>query len=199
MVMVHSRRHEESIPTIKADLVQGIEIVVDHLAGLGHRKIMYCGQTVLNSFKTGGIDLEKVPGFKKAMEKHGLWENDDAHVHSCYFGTEEGYRAVRSLLESQDRPTALIMCNDELAIGAIRAIREAGLRVPEDISVAGFDNIVVGRFTCPSLTTVDTRMKEIGRLSVQKLFNIHEDGDRKGIVLKPELVVRESTGPVRKA
>jgi DNA-binding LacI/PurR family transcriptional regulator/DNA-binding transcriptional regulator YhcF (GntR family) len=195
MVMVHCRRHEEAVPTINADFIQGMEMVVDHLVGLRHRRIVFCGQTMVGQYNTGGVDVEKVAGFKRAMEKHGLAVNETQNIRNCSFGTEEGYRVAQSILATKDRPTALIMCNDELAIGAIRAIREAGLRVPEDISVAGFDNISIGRFVCPSLTTIATRMQEIGRLSVQKLFSVHEGGDKDSISLKPELLVRESTGP----
>ncbi len=198
IVMVHCRSYEDSVPGVNTDIIQGTEMIVDHLAGLNHRKIVFCGPTEYNPQKPGNVDVEKLTGFKQAMEKHGFWADDGKQIRICSLGTEEGYRVVRSLLETEDRPTALIMCNDELAIGAIRAIREAGLRVPEDISVAGFDNIPVGRFTCPSLTTIATRMQEMGRLSIQKLFSIHEGGSRDSITLKPELIVRESTGPVKK-
>jgi len=197
VVLVHGRRNAESVATINTDFIQGTEMIVDHLVGLGHRNIFFCGETQINKYNTGGIDLGKVAGFRKAMARHGLPADDNRNVRSCPYGTEEGYQAAQMILAQKDRPTALVMGNDELAIGAIRAIREAGLNVPGDISVAGFDNIPIGRFNCPSLTTVATPMQELGRLSVQKLFNVHDGGSPDPVCLKPELIVRESTGPVK--
>ncbi|MBN1553300.1 MAG: GntR family transcriptional regulator [Phycisphaerae bacterium] len=196
LVMVHCRSHPEEIPQVKADFVRGCEKIVDHLAGLGHRRILFCGETRINSSNTGGVDLEKITGFKHAMKKHGLPFDEDWNLRECNFGTEEGYRVARSILGGTELPTAMVMCNDELAIGAVRAIQESGLSVPNDISVTGFDNISIGKFVMPSLTTIDTRMLEIGRISVQKLFRVHEGGSRDSVALAPELIARESTGPV---
>ena len=111
--------------------------------------------------------------------------------------TEYGYRAAGALLDRADRPTALVGFNDKVAVGALRAAAERGLRVPADVSVAGFDDIDLAQATRPTLTTVRQPLDEMGRMAVRLLVRLL-DGHRVDalhIELATELVVRDSTAP----
>ena len=111
---------------------------------------------------------------------------------------EEGYASAQKLLETGERFTALFAFNDISAIGAVRAIRDAGLRVPEDISVIGFDDIQAAAYLTPRLTTVRQPLRQMGEMAAKQLLLRISNGNsrpRQLISLAPELVVRESTGP----
>ena len=111
---------------------------------------------------------------------------------------ELGYPVVQQLLATGKSFTALVAFNDISAMGAIRALQDNNLRVPEDVSVIGFDNIRAAAYTLPRLTTISQPLAEIGRIATQTLLNrIHGTAEtRDDIIVEPELVVRESTGPV---
>jgi LacI family transcriptional regulator len=106
-----------------------------------------------------------------------------------------GHEAMARLLDGR-RPTAVLASNDMTAIGALGAIHERGLRVPEDISIVGFDDIAISAFTQPALTTVKLSREEIARLAFRALY-ASRDGDKGGeFTVQPTMVVRRSTGPV---
>jgi LacI family transcriptional regulator len=113
---------------------------------------------------------------------------------------EEGAEAMRALLSRVPLPTAVFVRNDALAIGALHAAKRAGLRVPDDISIGGHDDLPVARFADPLLTTVRLDYFEMGRISAQMIFNLL---DQPNVVLPPKtvdctsLVVRETAGPLR--
>jgi LacI family transcriptional regulator len=110
---------------------------------------------------------------------------------------QDGYRAAQELLDLDDPPTAIWAVNDLLAVGALRGIRERGLRVPQDISLAGFDDIAIAAQLYPPLTTVDIRGQGLGRRAAQLLFRRIQDPDLQPIqeMLNTELVLRSSTAP----
>jgi LacI family transcriptional regulator len=112
---------------------------------------------------------------------------------------ELGFSVVQKLLAAKQPFTAIVAFNDISAIGAIRTLKDFNLRVPEDISVIGFDDIKAAAFTLPRLTTINQPLEEIGRIATQSLLNrLHNTvSPRDEIVVEPKLVVRESTGPTR--
>jgi LacI family transcriptional regulator len=112
--------------------------------------------------------------------------------------TEDGYRAAGELLDLRPRPTALVCFNDKAAVGALRAAAERGVRVPDDVSVVGFDDIDLSRATTPMLTTVRQPLQEMGRMAVSLLMRVLERHQLEAlhVELATELVVRGSTGPV---
>ncbi len=114
-------------------------------------------------------------------------------------GLEGGREAARELLGSGFHPTAIICVNDFMAVGVLRELREQGIRVPQEISVTGFDNIKLAEFCSPALTTAHIPREQIGQIIFQSLVPDPEKEQLTGreIVIEPELVVRESTGPVR--
>ncbi|MFA5865769.1 MAG: GntR family transcriptional regulator [Phycisphaerae bacterium] len=192
VVLVHGITRSSLVTSICADCAEGSEMLVDHLVGLGHRRIAFCG--VIETQHR--VNYEKYKGFRNAMQRNRL-PVPDAYCRSCLFGLEEGYRVVQPLLKLPEPPTAIVIFNDETAIGAMRAIRDAGLTIPRDISVTGFDNIATSSYIVPSLTTVSVKMSELGQIGVARLFEVHRSGECEKYMLKPELIVRESTGPVK--
>ncbi|MFD0471646.1 LacI family DNA-binding transcriptional regulator [Nonomuraea thailandensis] len=110
---------------------------------------------------------------------------------------EHGYLSARELLGLPDRPTALVAFNDKMAVGALRAAAEAGLSVPGDLSVAGFDDIDISRAASPALTTVRQPLEEMGRMAVTLLMRLlsRHTLEALHVSLGTELVVRGSTGP----
>ena len=193
IVLVNGATRSRQISEVYVDVALGVEMLVDHLVLLGHERIAYCG--VLE--KKHRFNYRKFEGFKRAMRKHSL-DIEDAYCRECYFGMEEGYNAAKYFLDLPQPPTAVISLNDETAIGAMRCFCDAGLSVPDDISVTGFDNIISSSYTIPSLTTISSRMTEMGQISVSKLLDYHKSKEPTSFLIRPELVVRESTGRVKR-
>ena len=108
---------------------------------------------------------------------------------------EGGRRATRALLAANPNVTAIVCVNDVMAVGTLRALRDSGLRVPQDISVTGFDNTRLAQFCNPSLTSVHIPRDEIGHTVCERLINAKNTLLEQEFVIDPELVVRESTGP----
>ncbi|MFI4911962.1 MAG: GntR family transcriptional regulator [Sedimentisphaeraceae bacterium JB056] len=194
VVLINGVSRAKNVTTININCAKGVEMLVDHLVNLGHSCIGYCGPIEpqhKNSY-------QKYKGYISAITNHNLDIDYGKYVKNCNFGLEDGYNAVASLLRNKDKPTALLFVNDETAIGGMRAVCDAGLSIPKDISIAGFDNILSSNYTIPSLTTISSKMVEMGEMGVQKLFDAHKDrlAEPEIFTLKPELIVRESTGPL---
>ena len=167
----------------------GAEMAVEHLAGLGHRRI---------AFIDGGPTSRAVDrrvGYLAAMQRLGL--GDSTHVAIGDVTEDGGYRAARHLLASTPRPSAIFACNDLAALGALNALDEAGLGVPRDVSLVGYDNTRLAALRHISLTTIDQPRLEIGEQALLLLLRrIERAGGRaKRQLLQPTLVVRATTAP----
>jgi DNA-binding LacI/PurR family transcriptional regulator len=163
----------------------GSALAVDHLVSLGHRNIAHLDGGV------GSQAPQRRKGYVAAMQRHGLtpW------VISSEYTDIAGAKAIRQLLEGGSLPTALVAANDFNAVGAISALEEAGLRVPEDMSVVGYDNTSLAGLRHVSLTTIDQPRHEIGRLAGAALLQ-RVRGERTSPIrrlLHPSLVVRATT------
>ncbi len=191
ILAVHSFVKSQKVSSVCVDCKEGGKLLADHLIGLGHKKIAYCGTLT----DRNRMNYSKYVGFAETMRKYGLKIKDEWKI-DCMFGFEEGYKVMKKLIDSSDKPTAVIFHNDETAIGAMRACFDGGLSVPKDISIASFDNAKVSHYVHPSLTTIAVKMREQGRLAAMNLLNTHESGEQVKVILKPELIVRESTGAV---
>jgi DNA-binding LacI/PurR family transcriptional regulator len=133
-------------------------------------------------------------GYKRALFENSI-EFDNLLVRTSNLKMEDGCRVTRELLEMKDRPTAVFAYSDFLAIGALKAIKEAKLNIPEDIVLVGYDDIEFSEFLEPPLTTVHQPKYRIGKEGARILINRIENKDSEGlhqIVLKPELMIRES-------
>jgi LacI family transcriptional regulator len=139
---------------------------------------------------------ERLRGNRAAMRAAGL-ELRPVQVVQGDFSEESGYRGAALLLENEERPTAMVAGNDSMAIGALSALSEAGVRVPEDMVVVGFDDIPIARYVTPPLTTVRVPIAELGSMAAGRLLKaLHEGQDRDRVqqLLPTELVTRRSCG-----
>jgi LacI family transcriptional regulator len=189
---------DREISGLSADLVmtdnrQGGYQAVSYLLGLGHRRIAcIAGPSPLTA------SAGRLAGYRSALTGAGLTV-DEGLILAGDFQSRSGYMAMQSFLTLADRPTAVFACNDMMAMGVICAIHQAGLKVPEDISVMGFDDISLASFTCPPLTTVAQAKHEMGVLAFGMLRERMRDGmsSPRTELLTTELVVRSSCGPSR--
>jgi LacI family transcriptional regulator len=165
----------------------------EHLLGLGHRRIAAIGGPEDYLCSRARID-----GYRSAFERAGM-AFDRALVRHGDFQHEGGFRAGRELLDLDPRPTAIFSCNDQQALGVYEAARQRGLRIPQDLSVVGFDDLPVARWVSPPLTTVRQPLAEMGRVAVQMLGELIENRPlpSRRVELSTELITRESTGPAR--
>jgi len=155
------------IPTVDEILTankQGGVLATEYLLGLGHRRI---GCITGPSYLTPSA--ERVEGYTEALQTAGV-PLDEALIVNGDFLHESGYRATRQLLALPVPPTAIFACNDLMAVGAICALHEAGLGVPEDVSVVGYDDIPLASYTVPRLTTIAQPAREIGQLAAERLI-----------------------------
>ncbi len=179
------------------DQARGVEMALDHLLELGHRRI-----AVIRGQSFSADSAVRWDAVQAAAARRGLRiaEALVAQLEEDLPTHEPGYLAARRLLARGEAFTALLAFNDISAIGAIRALREAGRRVPEDVSVVGFDDIQAAAFQNPALTTVRQPLRRMGEVAAAKLLEAIAAADSsepsEEIMLEPEFVVRESTAPV---
>lgn len=186
---------DREIDTLPCDLVEtdhmhGALLAVQHLTTLGHRRIACIGGPA------GVLTADqRVEGWRLGMAGLGLASAD--LLHHGDFTSEGGYAAMHAVLRQAARPSAVFVANDLMAIGALCAAYECGVAVPDEMSLVGFDDIELARFTCPPLTTVAQPKQRIAHMAVDMLLERIE-GRRKDVrkvVLQPELRVRASTAP----
>lgn len=180
------------VAAVSAAHFSGARSVTGHLVGLGHRRV-----GVIAGPHNWLASQAREAGHASALADVGVLP-EPGLIRRGEPTTELGRRAAGELLELPDRPTALICFNDKTAVGALAAAAERGLRIPEDLSVAGFDDIDLAQATRPQLTTVRQPLREMGRMAVSLLMRLLEGQriDALHVELATELVVRGSTGPV---
>lgn len=166
------------------------EKAVAHLADLGHRRI-----GVVAGPQTTTTGLERLAGARAVLRRRGLHDGKDFIVVAEAFSEEAGYRAARRLLVDGARPTAIFGGNDLIAFGVMRAAREAGLAIPSDLSLVGFNDIAQSVLIEPQLTTIHVPQREMGEQAARLLVATLEGDDvpRGKVVLDAELIVRGST------
>ena len=168
-------------------------LAVRHLLSLGHRRIACIGGP---AHVTAGE--QRIAGWRLALAESGVAPDADALLWRGGFTSQGGYEAMHAILRTDSvarRPSAVFVCNDLMAIGALRAAHECGVRVPDDLSIVGFDDIELSAYTSPPLTTVAQPKDRIGALAVDMLLE-RVGGRRREtrkVVLQPELRVRAST------
>ncbi len=188
-VVVGRATRSAAIDCVTNDDRLGGELVVDHLVSLGHRRIAH-----IHGGSGAGAHPRRT-GYERAMRRHGL-EAEIRCVAGAY--TEAaGMKGMEQLLDSGTRPTAVFAANDVAAIGALDVLDEHGLRVPDDVSVVGYDNTHISGRHRFDLTTVDQPRFEIGRMAVLLLLERLDGGrtEAKRVVLAPRLVARGSSAP----
>lgn len=195
---------EQGTPLVLADrLIEGFPVdvvmvtneegayqAVYHLASLGHERI----GMILDNLDIS-TNQERLEGYHKAIRDAGL-KGDDALVQSCQYTQQSAYAIVAELLSQSNPPDALFTANNFMTLGAIKAIQEAGLSIPTDIALAGFDDLDWGGLYPPQLTTVAQPVHDIGRTAAQRLLARieQESGPPQQIRLNTEFIIRRSCG-----
>ncbi len=180
-------------PFIDVDSQTGISLITDHFVRLGHRHI----GLILPPSDIAYTEYRH-RGYREALTKAGLLYQPDYVVHGDLL-RDGGFACASKLLDSHPQLTALVCCNDLMALGAISALQIRGLQVGRDVGVSGFDDIPAAEYTRPSLTTIRQPIYQIGQHLVEMLVNIisGQPPTALQVVLPPELIVRESSGNPR--
>jgi LacI family transcriptional regulator len=174
------------VPSVTSLNAEGARALGRHVRDLGHTRAV-----ILAGFPGLRSTVERVAGFRESFAGALVLHGD--------FEMQSGYDLVADLLAHETKFTALFACNDFMAIGAMRRLREEGLRIPEDVSVVGFDDVDMAGVVTPGLTTVRQDMLEIGRQSARLLIEGLEAGTMSGVesmTLPVQLIVRGTTGAV---
>jgi LacI family transcriptional regulator len=173
--------------SVLVDDVFGVFLAAEHLAGKGHRDMVY-----VKDMDTASAEI-KHAGFIKAMDRLDLKYAKSMTV-TAFYGLEGGRRAAATILRREPRPTAVVCDGDLTAVGIIKGLAGAGLRVPDDMAVTGYDNSEYSLICSPELTTVDNKGEMSARSCVQILESrINNNSTFSSLWIEPELVVRKSS------
>ncbi len=190
IVLLNNQHPSEFAYSVVIDSTQGSRDATNHLIDLGHRRIAYLGDQFGHQ-----SDTERLCGYREALNQAGLRYSREFIVYGD--GKAEGaIPAMSRLLALPRRPTAVVCYNDMSALGAMHQIRAAGLRVPDDLSITGFDDLHISQYLNPPLTTIRQPMPEMGRMAMEKLIALLSGNTSQQNILVPgSLVVRGSTAP----
>lgn len=197
---VDSSDFANTIAAVNVDDVAASERMVDYLIRCGHRKV-----AVLATYQEdGGIGFRRMQGYRQALEAHGIaydnelvmWTPDTC---TTPYSMENGYELTRKLLDSGKEFSCIFALSDSIAIGACKALFDAGKRVPEDYSVAGFDGLPLAAFYEPSITTMRQPRREMAEATIQLLFDLIEEKPvQRRQIYETELVIGKSTRNIEK-
>lgn len=178
---------------IDSDDTLGIRFLVNHLIELGHRRLAFVSEPLVFTKA-----YHRLRGFIDTLKEHDLPVDDSMIIEGGY-RQRFGHSATQNLLEHSHPPTAIVTCNDLLALGAMKTAQEHGLVVGRDISITGFDDILLSEYAHPPLTTIHQPAHQIGtRLCHMLIKSINQEPLAKPqVILQPDLIIRQSTGPVR--
>jgi DNA-binding LacI/PurR family transcriptional regulator len=182
----------DAVPSVTVDKLEGVRRVVEHLLGLRHRRIACITYAPVPEKRDA---TRRLLVYRETLEAAGI-DYDEALVRNGSYDPETGYEAMKSLLKVSPLPTALYAMCDVIAFGAMTAIREAGLSIPQDIAVVGFDDMRLARYSLPALTTVREPDIDHGRLAGNMLMALinNKSLEQNHIVLKTEMKIRDSCG-----
>ena len=180
-------------PTIIVDNEAGSYEAINHLISLGHRRI-----GIITGLRGVMTSEERLAGYKRALEKNGLPIEKEL-IKEGDFRREKAYKATQEFVRMKNPPTALFVCNEPMTSGALLALKENKIKIPEEMAIVGFDDPVWASFTTPALTTVTQPSYSMGTLACQTLLkeikgDFHNRILSEDIILKPRLTIRESCG-----
>lgn len=189
-VIVDFHHPDITLPMICTDNQQGIILLMEYLFGLGHRRFGFLrGNTNHPSV------VERFDSFKQCIKNQGLVYNED-WIGQGSLEVEGGIQATQEILEKGSMPTAIICTNDTMSVGSVRALKENGYRIPNDISIVGFDDAFIAEHTDPPLTTIRVAKEEMGEQATEIILKVisgnHPPTNEKKMPV--ELVVRKSSG-----
>ena len=187
IVLINNERAGQYVGFVAIDDVRGGRLATEYLLSLGHRHIAY-----ISGWPEARSSRDRLQGYGEALHRHGIAIHPGL-VSAGNGRMDGGYEAMRHLLQACPCPTAVFCYNDMTAIGALSALREAGLGVPVAMSLVGFDDIAMAAYAHPPLTTVAQPKYEMGQLAMRMLLNLLSNQERiQNVVLPGELVVRAS-------
>lgn len=194
VVMIDSPLEDTDLPTVASDSYGGARVAMKHLAELGHKRVAF----VAGAEKLASSN-DRLRAYEEAVAVHGLVRDKSLVVRGDY-NIEVGRTAARQLLRLKNRPTAIFAANDLSAFGVMAVLQQQGLRIPEDISVVGFDDVPAASHVHPGLTTIRQPLEEIGRAAVAHLLSQIAGlaPATEKVTLPTELVVRGSTAAPRR-
>ncbi|OQA22371.1 MAG: putative HTH-type transcriptional repressor ExuR [Chloroflexi bacterium ADurb.Bin360] len=190
-VLIDHQGTGKECPAVGATNWQGAFDAAEHLLKLGHRRI---------GFITGSMDLgcaqDRLAGYRAALRTHHVPYTEELVYEGTFF-QPDGFTGALALLDVPDPPTAIFASNDVMAMGAMDAIRQRGLRIPDDIAVLGFDDIPQAEMVRPALTTIQQPLEKMGRVATQMLLDLLEAPESKiqRIELPTKLIIRDSCCP----
>lgn len=185
-------KNNELIGSVSIDNVEASKQMAVYLLERNHRDLV-----VMAGTKETHVNSERLKGVQKAFEEYNLTLTDNRILYAD-FSEEDAYELAKAYLKT-NRPTAFICFSDLMGFGVIRAVTEAGLRIPEDISVTGFDDLVISGYIQPPLTTIRQDFTEMGKTAAQLLQNLMEKKQcEKHVNVAYELIERKSVGTVKK-
>jgi LacI family transcriptional regulator len=190
-VVLHGRLREIDIPSVDVDNVRGAMMAVNHLLALGHRRV----GMITNAPLAYAASRQRLEGYQRALRQAGI-AYEDAWVRQGNFDEESGYAAVKELLALDEPPSAVFIASDMVAIGALRALHEEGVHVPDQVAIVGFDDITTARFITPALTTVQVPTFGLGWSAAELLIRLIDEAPPRDrhVRLDTELIVRETCG-----
>lgn len=194
VVLIDREMNGPRVRSVIVDNFAGGVLVAEHLMALGHRVLGCIGGSLSGEPGPRG-GLRRVDGFLATLRRSGI-DVAQGLIRGGDYSLRSGYDVTRDLLLQTPRPTAIFCCNDLMAVGALRAVKETGLVVPDDVAIVGFDDIPIAAFADPPLTTVEQPREKIARLAVSLLKDLAahpELTDSRTVTVVPSLVVRASS------
>lgn len=189
---------DENRDSVISDFAEATKKAMEHLFQLGHKRIGYIGGTTVEYSSKGNkpiVDLRQTCHEKLMIEK-GAFLSEDVYVGA--WTMEGGYQIMKEALSRKERPTAFLVGSDPMAIGAMRAVDECGLKTPDDVAIVSFDDIPIAEFVNPPLTTIKVYTEEMGKMAVKLLLDRAEGREIPLHVYVPtKLVIRKSCGAQR--
>ena len=187
-VLIGRQATAPQLPSINFDDTQGIHLLLNHLHELNHRNI---------AFISGPLDhsdsAQRFDAFTQHSKTLGL-KSIPEHTIISNFQSSGGYDAIEQLLNTRHSFSAVVCANDQMAYGALLALKRASLRVPDDVSLVGFDDLPHSTYTIPPLTTARQSVFKMGELAAQSILDILHKKQLQKITIAAQIIVRESTG-----
>lgn len=193
-VLIDISVESRDVGHVTTDNVRGAMAAVEHLIGAGHRRI-----AMINGHDEASVSRDRREGYRRALEKHGIPYREEL-VFNGQFKESGGFEAMNEILIKYPEVTAVFSASDVMVLGALKALERAGRKVPESMSVVGYDDIAIASHCNPPLTTIRQDRYEMGYQAAQLLVDMLEGRNvKRKIVLHSELIVRQSTAPPKEA
>ena len=191
VVLLNCPVESREFDSLTIDNVNGAHVMIEHLLSHGHTRI-----AIIKGTECNFDAAERLRGYTVALQEHGIAPETCLQAEGD-FSESTGYDAVHRLLAQSPRPTAIFACNDSMAIGALSALRDAGIRVPGEIALAGFDDVPIAAYLTPSLTSVTVGIHNLGVRAIDTVLHAvrhHNAHHKQQIILPTSLSLRESCG-----